>query len=67
MLCQMYVLPQCTVAGESISAAPATCGAWLTMRRRAEYEKRVRHLEDTGSPTARSVSKACPLPQIAAQ
>ena len=67
MLCQMSVLPQCAVAAESIPAAPATCGAWLTMRRRAEYEKRVRHLEDTCSPTARPVSNACPLPHVDAQ
>lgn len=62
----MAVLPSCIEEGDSIPAAPPTCGAWLTMRRRAEYEKRVRHLDDAPSPTtAQHGAKA--LPQISAQ
>ena len=62
----MSVLPSCVSAGESIPAAPATCGAWLTMRRRAEYENKVRHLEDASLPTTRAPSPPR-LQQISAQ
>ena len=62
----MSVLPSCIEEGDSIPAAPPTCGAWLTMRRRAEYEQRVRHLEDASLPTTTQCGTKA-LPQIAAQ
>ena len=66
MRCQMTVLPSCVSAGESVPAAPTTCGAWLTMRRRAEYENKARQLEDAAMPTARALSPPR-LQQISAQ
>ncbi|CAL8464781.1 g4316 [Coccomyxa elongata] len=45
---ELAVLPNCQVAGELAEVAPATttCGAWLTMRRTAEYDKKRRIVEE---------------------
>jgi hypothetical protein len=42
----MAVLPSCARAGEPNLAPATTCGAWLTMRRVAEYDKKMRIVEE---------------------
>ena len=54
------------VAGEPAEVAPATtCGAWLTMRRTAEYDKKRRMVEEESAAAMQLPVPA--TPQIRAQ
>jgi len=65
----LAVLLQAT--GQAVLAAPATtCGAWLTMRRTAEYEKKRRMVEEEEEGTLQPAAvQQLPLasPQVRAQ
>jgi hypothetical protein len=63
----MAALPGCEREGKTAAAAApnqaaATCGAWLTMRRTAEYDKKLRLVEDAA---AAAPGQAPALPQPA--
>ena len=80
-LMQMDALPGCSAAaaanptegsGAAATQPATTCGAWLTMRRTAEYDRRLRRVE----AEAEAPEQALPpqqqqqepaLPQIRAQ
>lgn len=59
----MAVLPSCTKAGEPNLAPATTCGAWLTMRRTAEYDKKLRVVEELQQQHQQVLA----VPQIKAQ
>ena len=66
---QMEELPGCAVLNQDAapSLAAPTCGAWLTMRRTAEYDKRLRLVEEGAQPD-QAHAPAQPLPaQVKAQ
>lgn len=67
---QMTVLPGCAVPNQAAvpHVAAATCGAWLTMRRTAEYDKRLRLVEEGAQQPDQAHAAAQPLPvQITAR
>lgn len=81
-LVQMDALPGCSATtanstdASGLGAAPTlnpnpamTCGAWLTMRRTAEYDKKLRRVEAEGEAPEQALpqQEQQALPQIKAQ
>ena len=76
---QMDALPGCSPAaaanpmegsGTASAQAATTCGAWLTMRRTAEYDRKLRRVEAEGEAPERALppqQQEQALPQIRAQ
>ena len=76
---QMDALPGCSAAaaanpaeGSGAATAPPamTCGAWLTMRRTAEYDRKLRRVEAEEAPEQalpQQQQREQALPQIRAQ
>lgn len=65
--CMVSADMRCQVAGAPAEVAPATtCGAWLTMRRMAEYDKKRRMVEEERAAAAPQLP-VLGAPQIRAQ